>query len=828
MAAFADGRGFQVLGAVVWGPLCGGLHWASNRLQVSAVLQEFLANQGLLDLPAEYRAQAAVAAHNEQLALAAAAAEAEPVQPRRVEDLTWREQKRAVEEIKQRELAELHKRLKREEEEALQALMNAKKKQQKQHQQPQQQEDDMLNLMEESDDVDYDEDDFDPFVFISTLGPVDRYAQPGRQPLLPCQTRTCKQKTLVLDLDETLVHSTLDAAFSNGADFSFPVMFNGAEHMVHVRQRPHMQAFLERVATLFEVVVFTASQKVYAEKLLNILDPHRQLIRHRIYRDSCVLVDGNYLKDLSVLGRDLKRCAIVDNSPQAFGFQLANGIPIESWYDDPEDSELLQLLPFLEAIAHCDVTDVRPAISSRFNLAAKPMPADAADDDQRPVTADGTNEPLKKQKRNVALHVGYVGTSYTGLQANRELPELATIEGVLEKAILAAGLITPANFGDFRKTKWTRSSRTDKGVHSLGTVIGLRVLVRDEDYDADPEGIRYARLINQHLPDDVRVLSVQKTNKSFNARRWCGSRTYEYYLPAAVLGLDTADGCSADDQQKLQLLRDVLQQYCGYRAFHNYAGNRSQYVGQKQKELMWKQQVKFLDVPDPDDPVVKSHYRMIRSFTADDPTPLVEGGVPCLRLEVCGDSFMLHQIRHMVGCAVAIVRGIMPKGLLDVSLSAPGRVTLPRAPPHSLLLSSSLFNPFPAGWGLDSPIVAQWTGDRLRLREQGQGELLEFRHQVFDAAINQLLQHPDWEAWSRQILPRYDYPADDVAAAVDSHTIWITELRARRAAAHAEWKEREAAEVRVQAEAEAELHSATCTQEAADVSSNEQPAAAGR
>jgi CTD small phosphatase-like protein 2 len=187
-------------------------------------------------------------------------------------------------------------------------------------------------------------------------------------PLLSCRkTRRSKQKTLVLDLDETLVHSTLDG-LECVPDFTFPVDVGPVRHSVAVRKRPHLHAFLERAAQLFEVVVFTASQRVYAEQLLDVIDPGRRLIRHRIYRESCVLWEGNYLKDLTVLGRDLAHTLIVDNSPQAFGFQLDNGVPIESWYDDDSDQELLRLLPFLEAVAHAD--DVRPAIRAHFQLRA--------------------------------------------------------------------------------------------------------------------------------------------------------------------------------------------------------------------------------------------------------------------------------------------------------------------------------------------------------------------------------------------------------------------------------------------------------------------------
>lgn len=113
---------------------------------------------------------------------------------------------------------------------------------------------------------------------------------------------------------ETLVHSTLE--HRDDADFTFSVFFNMKEHTVYVKQRPYLHTFLERVAEMFEVVIFTASQSIYAEQLLDILDPDGKLISRRVYRESCIFADGSYTKDLTVLGVDLAKVAIVDNSPQ--------------------------------------------------------------------------------------------------------------------------------------------------------------------------------------------------------------------------------------------------------------------------------------------------------------------------------------------------------------------------------------------------------------------------------------------------------------------------------------------------------------------------------
>ncbi|EME84159.1 uncharacterized protein MYCFIDRAFT_122652, partial [Pseudocercospora fijiensis CIRAD86] len=171
----------------------------------------------------------------------------------------------------------------------------------------------------------------------------------------PIQERFKGRKCLVLDLDETLVHSSFKILHQ--ADFTIPVEIEGQYHNVYVIKRPGVDQFLKRVGELYEVVVFTASVAKYGDPLLDQLDIHN-VVHHRLFRESCYNHQGNYVKDLSQVGRDLKETIIIDNSPTSYIFHPQHAVPISSWFSDAHDNELLDLIPVLEDLASSHVSDV--------------------------------------------------------------------------------------------------------------------------------------------------------------------------------------------------------------------------------------------------------------------------------------------------------------------------------------------------------------------------------------------------------------------------------------------------------------------------------------
>ena len=207
---------------------------------------------------------------------------------------------------------------------------------------------------------------FQSLKFIRGLPTMDQTLLRGKAVKLRKRPGYEGQKTVVFDLDETLVHCVED--IHNNPDAVIRIQFpNGVVMPVGVNIRPYVKECLEEANKNFEVIVFTASQKCYADVVLNLLDPTGKLIHHRLYRENCIPVQGVLVKDLRILlGRQLKDIVIVDNATYSFGYQLDNGVPIISWHDDYCDKELFNLIDYLNMLANAN--DVREINSQTFHL----------------------------------------------------------------------------------------------------------------------------------------------------------------------------------------------------------------------------------------------------------------------------------------------------------------------------------------------------------------------------------------------------------------------------------------------------------------------------
>lgn len=144
---------------------------------------------------------------------------------------------------------------------------------------------------------------------------------------LPLQKDSLK-KTLILDMDETLIHTDFSPSFNY--ENILEVVLDGDKTTVFLSLRPGVSEFIEHMYRFYELVLFTASVSSYASPILNIIDPQRR-ISHRLFRQHSKAVNGTYIKDLSRIGRTLKDVILVDNLPISYILQQENGIPIKSW-----------------------------------------------------------------------------------------------------------------------------------------------------------------------------------------------------------------------------------------------------------------------------------------------------------------------------------------------------------------------------------------------------------------------------------------------------------------------------------------------------------------
>ncbi|OLL24969.1 Mitochondrial import inner membrane translocase subunit tim50 [Neolecta irregularis DAH-3] len=177
----------------------------------------------------------------------------------------------------------------------------------------------------------------------------DEYKKPVFEKLLhdPLPEPYQRPYTLVLELDDTLIHSEWSR-----------------EYGWRTAKRPGLDYFLNYLAQAYEIVIFTRQYSTTAAPIVTKLDPYRSCVSASLFREHSRFEDGNVIKDLSHLNRDLSKVILVDVNPVSWSLQPENAAPIKTWNGDPNDRELVRMIPFFEYIAATSVPDVRPLLKS--------------------------------------------------------------------------------------------------------------------------------------------------------------------------------------------------------------------------------------------------------------------------------------------------------------------------------------------------------------------------------------------------------------------------------------------------------------------------------
>lgn len=355
---------------------------------------------------------------------------------------------------------------------------------------------------------------------------------------------------------------------------------------------------------------------------------------------------------------------------------------------------------------------------------------------------DGEKE-ARQPKRKVAVMISYCGSGYKGMQLN---PPHKSIEGDLFEAFVKAGAISRANSNDPKKSSLVRCARTDKGVHASGNIISLKLII--EDPNIIPK-------INQNLPEQIRVWDIIRTTGSFSCYNVCDSRKYEYLVPSYAFLPPHPRSFLTKSCRRYAEKEDDLEGYLSrQKEVESWWGVVDEKVGtildSKDREEIdrlieedsetddpWKKEIEAKKSTKPGDPTLKqiraihqqekkafrisperlervrealqeycgtnnfhnftvdkgfkdpSSKRHIKSFEVND--PIIINGTEWLPMHVHGQSFMMHQIRKMVGLVMMVVRTGCPISRIKEAYG-PRKVSIGKAPSLGLLLEYPMFS----------------------------------------------------------------------------------------------------------------------------------------
>ena len=237
----------------------------------------------------------------------------------------------------------------------------------------------------------------------------------------------------------------------------------------------------------------------------------------------------------------------------------------------------------------------------------------------------------------------------------------------MENAFHRLKLISDCNYGVLQKIGWMRASRTDKKVSAIMNVVSCK-LHKDPNMDE----AEMKRIVNEELPDDVKVFKIIEMSRTFDSKNNNNNREYHYILPSFMLepkvnfpsndkSIDTFVGnynfkITPEYHEKI---KEICRLFRGSKKYHNYTKKLS-----------------FNDA---------SSQRHLYDTTC---LELIEWeGFQAIKFKIVGQSFLYNQIRKIIGGIIDVCRECRDLSYLENSFLA-NKMDIPKAPAEGLYLRS--------------------------------------------------------------------------------------------------------------------------------------------